>query len=248
MPIRALILILILTLSLLAGCSSRKGAYHTVREGQTLYRISQTYGVDPSRLARINGVSDPTRLRVGQRLYIPHASRVQTVPKTAAVAKPESSTSKPQTKPQSRSLPSDITSLPAKPKPAPPPKSPTKGLFVYPVKGKIVKHYGERAGNINRGVEFAVPRGTTVTAAANGRVIYSGNGIKGYGHLIIIKHRDSYYTIYGYNDQNLVANGIDVIRGQRIALSGVSPSSGQARLHFEIRIGKEAVNPIFYLP
>ncbi len=245
MPIRAIIFVLIF--SLLAGCASRKGVYHTVSEGQTLYRISQTYGVDPTRLARINGVSDPTRLRVGQRLYIPHASRVQAVPKTVAVA-PESSTAEPQAKTPSRSVSPSDTSPPAKPKPAPPPKVPTKGLFAFPVRGKIVKHFGERAGNINRGVEFAVPRGTTVTAAANGRVIYSGDGIKGYGHLIIIKHRDSYYTVYGYNEQNLVANGDDVVRGQRIALSGVSPSGGQARLHFEIRIGKEAVNPIFYLP
>jgi lipoprotein NlpD len=246
MPIRAIILIL--ALSLPAGCASRKGVYHTVREGQTLYRISQTYGVDPTGLARVNGVSDPTRLRVGQRLYIPQAARVRTVPKTVTGAEPESSASKSQTKTQPRSVSSSETFPPAKSKPTPPPKSPTKGLFAYPVKGKIVKHFGERAGNLNRGVEFAVPRGTTVTAAADGHVIYSGNGIKGYGHLIIIKHRDSYYTVYGYNEQNLVANGVDVIRGQRIALSGVPPSGGQARLHFEIRIGKEAVNPIFYLP
>lgn len=246
MPIRALILIL--TFFLLAGCASRKGVYHTVREGQTLYRISQTYGVDPTGLARVNGVSDPTRLRVGQRLYIPKAARVRTVPKTVTVAKAESSASTPQTKAQPRPLSPTETSPSAKPKPALPQKSPSKGLFAYPVKGKIVKHFGERAGNLNRGVEFAVPRGTTVTAAADGRVIYSGNGIKGYGHLIIIKHRDSHYTVYGYNEQNLVANGIDVVRGQRIALSGVPPSGGQARLHFEIRIGKEAVNPIFYLP
>ena len=246
MPIRAFILVLIF--SLLAGCASRKAVYHTVKQGQTLYRISQTYGVDPTQLARVNGVSDPTRLRVGQRLYIPQASRVQIVPKTVKVSKPESGATKPQPKAPPRSVLPAETSPSAKPKPAPPLKSPTKGLFAYPVKGKIVKHFGERAGNINRGVEFAVPRGTTVTAAAKGRVIYSGNGIKGYGHLIIIKHRDSYYTVYGYNEQNLVANGVDVVRGQRIALSGVPPSGGQARLHFEIRIGKEAVDPIFYLP
>ena len=246
MPIRAFILVLIF--SLLAGCASRKGVYHTVKQGQTLYRISQTYGVDPTQLSRVNGVSDPTRLRVGQRLYIPQASRVQTVPKTIKAAKSESAVAKLQPKVPPRSVSPVKTSSPAKSKPAPPPKSPTKGLFAYPVKGKIVKHFGERAGNINRGVEFAVPRGTTVMAAAKGRVIYSGNGIKGYGHLIIIKHRDSYYTVYGYNEQNLVANGVDVVRGQRIALSGVPSSGGQARLHFEIRIGKEAVNPIFYLP
>ena len=246
MPIRAIILIL--ALSLPAGCSSRKGVYHTVKEGQTLYRISQTYGVDPTNLARVNGVSDPTRLRVGQRLYIPQVSRVRTVPKTVKVAEPETNASKSQTSPQPQTVPPAQTSPPVKPKPAPSPQSPTKGLFAYPVKGNIVKHYGERAGNINRGVEFAVPRGTTVTAAANGRVIYSGDGIKGYGHLIIIKHRDSYYTVYGYNEQNLVANGVDVVRGQRIAFSGVPPSGGPGRLHFEVRIGKDAVNPIFYLP
>ncbi len=242
MPIRAFILVLILFF--VAGCASRKGVYHQVRPGQTLYRISQTYGIDPVRLAQINGVTDPTRLRVGERLYIPGASDARPVP--ATVAKAGAAGVKPKSQPPSVSRahhsPAVKTTSEKLHKP------PTKGLFAYPVKGKIVKSFGERAGKINRGVEFAVARGAAIKAAADGKVIYSGNGIKGYGHLIIIKHRNSYYTVYGYNDRNLVGNGIDVVRGQRIALCGVPPGGGQARLHFEVRIGKEAVNPIFYLP
>jgi lipoprotein NlpD len=87
-----------------------------------------------------------------------------------------------------------------------------------------------------------------VVSAAAGRVIYSGNGIRGYGNLIILKHDDSFYTIYGFNAKNLVESGSFVSKGEKIALAGSPPNGGSPRLYFEIRHGKTAVDPIFYLP
>lgn len=79
-------------------------------------------------------------------------------------------------------------------------------------------------------------------------MIYSGDGVKGYGHLIILQHENDLFTVYGFNQQNLVRLGDFVSQDEKIALSGVPPSGGQPRLHFEVRKGKVAVNPILYLP
>jgi lipoprotein NlpD len=97
-------------------------------------------------------------------------------------------------------------------------------------------------------VEIGVPEETPIQAAAAGQVTYSGDGIRGYGNLIIIRHDDSFFTVYGFNRKNLVASGAFVNQGEKIALSGCPPSGGKPRLHFEIRQGKAPVNPIFYLP
>lgn len=245
MPIRQIMIAILATL-LVAGCASRHGVYHPVAEGQTLYRIGLAYGLDAGYLARVNGITDPKQIRPGRRLFIPGASRVQSIPRTPAAAKAP--------------LPRAAAIVPAQPeKPEPPrkplsirttkpPPAPVKGQFAHPIRGNIVKTFGNRAGKINQGIEFAAPFGAPVLAAATGRVIYSGNGIKGYGNLIILRHADSFYTVYGFNSKNLVASGANVDRGEKIALCGNPPGAREARLHFEIRHGKKAVNPIFYLP
>ncbi|NJC88345.1 MAG: hypothetical protein FIB02_07405, partial [Desulfuromonas sp.] len=120
--------------------------------------------------------------------------------------------------------------------------------FVWPVRGQVVTEFGTIEGKSSKGVEIAVPHGTPVTAAAAGKVIYCGNGIRGYGNLIILEHADNYFTVYGFNAKNLVAIDSFVGQGDRIALSGAPAGGKSPRLHFEIRKGKTAANPIFYLP
>ncbi|OHB33104.1 MAG: hypothetical protein A2X84_00915 [Desulfuromonadaceae bacterium GWC2_58_13] len=249
-----LVIIASLLLILFTGCSSPQGIYHPVTEGQTLYRISRAYGVEPDYLARLNGIGDPTQLRAGEQIFVPGATRVKPVPSTVLPQTPPVS-------PKKASTPEIVSVSPKttiKPKAAPPAPTvtrttkkapaPRKGKFIYPVKGKIVKKYGEKTGEINRGIELTAPFGATVVSAAAGRVIYSGNGVKGYGNLIILKHDDSFYTVYGFNSKNLVPSGTYVSKGEKIALCGNPPGGGSPRLHFEIRHGKDAVNPIFYLP
>ncbi len=235
------------------GCAPPKGIYHEVRAGQTLYRIGKTYQVDEAYIARINGISDPSRLRTGQKLYIPGVSTPRKVPVTAARKAPAPPRAKKAATTRARST---VKASPPK-KRAPsvrpprttskPPKA-QKGLFIYPVAGKVVKKFGQKSGQINRGIEIAAPLNAPVVAAAPGRIIYSGNEISGYGNLIIIKHDNSYYTVYGFSKKNYVTSGSYVGRGDKIAACGTPPSGGKPRLHFEIRHGKEAVNPIFYLP
>ena len=98
------------------------------------------------------------------------------------------------------------------------------------------------------GLEISAQEGTKVSAAAAGKVIYSGDGVQGFGHLMILQHENDVFTIYGFNSLNHVKQGQFVSQGQRIASSGRPPSGEGGRLHFEVRIGKKAVDPILYLP
>ena len=250
LPAGALVLAVLLTM---AGCASR-GVYHVVEPGQTFYRIAKTYGIDEGRLARANNLSNPGRIEAGQRLFIPGARTPLPVPGTAAgkgmipngVTAPPVKTGKappapPPAKPEAAktSRSAEQTAIPGPP--------PAPGTFVWPARGKLVTEFGTFAGKSNKGVEIAVPHGTAVVAAAAGKVIYS-KGMRGYGNLIILEHADNYFTVYGFNARNLVAVNSFVGKGERIALSGTPDNGKSPRLHFEIRKGKTAVNPIFYLP
>lgn len=263
----ARILVLAILFSLIDGCSPLPGVHHMVQEGQTLFAISRVYGVDASYVARLNGIDDPSRLRPGQRLFIPSADRQRKVPVTVGSAPasaalptaPPTITAKAKGVPPSGTsdrtpAPNDATPMAKAGKGAGMPAQARKGpvsstaRFVWPVQGNVVRSYGRKGNQACQGVEIATPAGTPVLSAAAGRVTYSGNAIRGYGHLVIVRHDDDFFTVYGFNQKSLVETGAAVRQGQRIALSGVPPGGGAARLHFEIRQGKSPVNPIFYLP
>lgn len=238
-----------------AGCVSNapsQGVYHTVQKGQTLYKISKVYGVEEIYLARINKINDPTQLRVGERIYIPGATAVKYVPPTVTHSPPKkvSAPVKKQEKKQkaTKAQPTKTTQK-APVKSSKSSKAPVgKGSFIWPVKGKLVKKFNTNSSVGSKGIEISVKNGTPVSSAAAGKVIYSGDGISGYGNLLIVRHDDSFFTVYGYNKKNLVQTGAFVSKGERIALSGKPPSGGAPRIYFEIRYGKKPVNPLSYLP
>ncbi len=120
--------------------------------------------------------------------------------------------------------------------------------LVWPVKGKVVSSFGWRGPKHHDGIDIAAPEGTPVVAAADGIVIYAGNGFKGYGNLIVIKHTPRVFTIYAHNKKNLVRKGQKVKQGQVIALVGSTGNATGPHLHFELRIGNKPVNPLKYLP
>jgi len=260
-PAIALLMLLLLT----AACAGPRssGVYHTVVKGQTLYTISRVYNVDERYLARINGISDPTLLQVGDRIFVPGARQAVSVPVTVHpdIVNPAPTKSTParilappapalQPKPTPKSTPT-VTVPQVRPAPAPPKSSPSttlaKGKLIWPVRGKLVKKFESRTGG-SKGLEIAVAADTSIASAAAGKVIYSGDGITGYGNLIIIRHDDALFTVYGYNRKNLVAVGAFVSKGEKIALAGAPPSGGIPRVYFEIRQGKKPVDPLFYLP
>ena len=247
--IKIFILGIILVVTGCAANAPARGVYHTVEKGQTLYKISQVYGVDEIYLARINKISDPTQLHIGDRIYIPGATGVKHVPATVTQStshqKPKAQKQTSTSKYQAPKATTKATTT----KPSSTVKAPVgKGEFIWPVKGKLVKKFNTNSAVGSKGIEVSVRSGTPVSSAAAGKVIYSGDGISGYGNLLIVRHDDTFFTVYGYNKKNIVQTGAFVSKGEKIALSGKPPSGGVPRVYFEIRYGKKPVNPLSYLP
>lgn len=245
-------------------------AFYTVRTGDTLYSIALEFGLDYRELANWNGI-DPARLRVGQQLRLtppsgvvasplrgpagtvdaqpldgssgravaggiktePRAARVpysdqayaqmaNTKTETMSTAKPEASTDAGSSRPRD---PDDID-------------------WIWPVTGKIIAPFKDAS---SKGIAIAGKMGQPVVAAAPGRVIFSGTGIRGLGKLIVIKHNEKFLSVYAHNRELLVKEGQTVTRGQKIAEMG-NTDSDQVKLHFEIRRLGKPVDPAGLLP
>ena len=222
---------------------------HVVRAGDTLYDISRAYGVDVSSLARINRIVPPYRILPGQTLRLP-----DTTSPVFTAARPAPRRSPPQA--ASRPAPRE-----AGPKPGVKPKNPTKrvvripppprkkgGGFIWPVRGKVLSSFGPKGGGLhNDGINIAAPKGAAVKAAENGVVAYAGNELRGFGNLLLIRHSGGWITAYAHADKLLVRRGDKVNKGQVIARVGHTGNVVSPQLHFEIRKGKQAVNPIQHL-
>jgi murein DD-endopeptidase MepM/ murein hydrolase activator NlpD len=120
--------------------------------------------------------------------------------------------------------------------------------FRWPVRGKVITSYGAKTnGKANDGINLAVPEGTPVKAAEDGVVAYSGNELKGYGNLVLVRHTNGYVTAYAHASELMVKRGDTIKRGQIIAKSGQSGEVGSPQLHFEIRKGSSPVDPLQFL-
>jgi murein DD-endopeptidase MepM/ murein hydrolase activator NlpD len=205
----------------------RKGVYHLVERHQTLYRICKTYGVDLNEVASINGIADKSRIQEGQRLFIPGADRVLKVEiYIDDVVKEPAEKEKEKEKEKEAFARVD---------------------FVWPVEGKCISYFEEEERKRHQGVDISSPSGTPIKAAGSGRVIYSGNSIRGYGNLIIIRHSEEFVTVYAHNQVNLVEEGMRVERGKIIAKVGQTGRASGPHLHFEIRQNNKALDPLLFL-
>ncbi|EPJ5577490.1 peptidoglycan DD-metalloendopeptidase family protein [Citrobacter farmeri] len=218
---------------LIAGCSGSKssdsgsGAVYTVKRGDTLYRISRTTGTSVKDLARLNGISPPYTIEVGQKLKLGGS-------KTASAKSTKKSSSKTAAVRSSASVPQSSW----------PPVG--QRCWQWPASGKVILPYSTAEGG-NKGIDISAARGTPVYAAGAGKVVYVGNQLRGYGNLIMIKHSEDYITAYAHNDTLLVNNGQSVKAGQKIATMG-STDAASVRLHFQIRYRATAIDPQRYLP
>ncbi len=214
----------ILTFLFFSSCSaaSGRGVVHTVGKGETLWRISHTYGVDIKKVARVNSIDDPTRIKTGARIIIPGARRVRKVVPHTSLASIKRSPDKSM----------DVD----------------RGQFLWPVKGSLSSRFGMRSGKLHDGIDIRVPRGTPVKAAANGRVVFVNENFRKYGKIIILSHTRNYYTVYAHNKKNLVRVGDFISGGSKIATVGKSGNATGNHLHFEVRKGKKVLDPLFFLP
>ena len=240
---------------------------HIVARGDTIYQIAQRYGAEPGAIVRLNQISPPYRLIAGQRIVLPaDASAGSATVQTATVSAgsgtpPDTKTPTPvtttrSTRSRSVSAPATRRVLPEKRvevKRAPttsrlvtPPSS--SGGFLWPVNGRVLSRFGALGKGLqNDGINILVPRGTPVRAVQNGVVAYSGNELRGFGNLLLIKHAGGWISAYAHNDQLLVKTGDRVGRGQVISKVGSTGSVDKPQLHFELRRQNRAVDPERYL-
>lgn len=210
---------------------------HKVLRGETLYSIAYQHGLDYRELAAWNRISKPYTIYPGQRLRI-KGPKIPVKARTtgSASAKKRSSAKQP---------PSSAKKKTAASKKSKPSKS-AKHVWVWPTRGKVIQKYSSK-GRGNKGIDIAGKAGQPVLAASSGKVVYSGDGLPGYGNLIIVKHSEQYLSAYAHNRKLLVREGRAVTRGQKIAEMG-STGAQSPRLHFEIRRHGKPVNPLRYLP
>ena len=128
-----------------------------------------------------------------------------------------------------------------------PPEATGVGRLRWPVQGRVISQFGSGGGKSNDGIDIAVPEGTSVRAAENGVVIYAGDGLKGFGNTVLVRHEDGLVTVYGHASQLKVKRGDQVKRGQEVAISGMTGDADRPKLHFEVRKGTSPVNPMTYL-
>jgi murein DD-endopeptidase MepM/ murein hydrolase activator NlpD len=226
---RRLLLTLLFQLAVsLAGCAASTatrgpGIVHVVGRGENLFRIGKAYGIDYRELARENHISDSARIEVGQRIFVPGATRRLPVEIIAPLATSERA-------PRAGELPAG------------------SGALSWPMRsGTLTSGFGPRGGTFHDGVDIAAPEGTPVYAARGGRVIYSDQ-IPGYGNIVIVEHADGLSTVYAHNQKNEVAQGDVVRQGDEVSRVGQTGRTTGPNLHFEVRVQNIARNPLFFLP
>jgi murein DD-endopeptidase MepM/ murein hydrolase activator NlpD len=233
---------------------------HVVNHGDTLMSIARRNHISAGELARANGLDSSAKLKIGMKLNVP----VKASAAVAPVAQPVVAQAAPVSAPPATKLAAITTDSQQKARlaqttnveEAPAAETPAKAAeatgalptFRWPVRGKVITGYGAKTnGKSNDGINLAVPEGTPVKAAEDGVVAYSGNELKGYGNLVLVRHSNGYVTAYAHASELLVKRGDTIKRGQIIAKSGQSGEVGSPQLHFEIRKGSNPVDPLQFL-
>ena len=233
---------------------------HIVNHGDTLMGIARRNHISVAELARANGLEASAQLRIGMKLNVPVKASAAAVPMAQPVVAQAAPISAPPvtrmaavaTDPQQKARLAQTTSVEEAPAADVPVKAAeaTGALptFRWPVRGKVITSYGAKTnGKSNDGINLAVPEGTPVKAAEDGVVAYSGNELKGYGNLVLVRHSNGYVTAYAHASEILVKRGDTIKRGQIIAKSGQSGEVSSPQLHFEIRKGSSPVDPLQFL-
>lgn len=224
-----------------------KPGYHTVKPGDALIRIALDNGQSWRDVAKWNSLENPNRIEVGQVLRVVPPG----VDASAVTAKPVASAAKVESRPLDAKPPVGAASAPASPSSSATTSTSTASssdedtlAWGWPVTQSVSAGFDEQR---NKGLDFAGKPGDPVLAVADGRVVYAGSGLRGYGNLVIIKHNNTYLTAYAHNRAMLVEQDQVVRKGQRIAEMG-STESDTVKLHFEVRKLGKPVDPAKLLP
>ncbi|NYT57630.1 peptidoglycan DD-metalloendopeptidase family protein [Alcaligenaceae bacterium] len=240
---RALLLTAVVATITLAGCASRttqapvtdmsgiqtpaNETTYVVKAGDTLYKIAQAHGMTLAQLTNLNNISDPGQLRIGQVLRLDSNAPAPAGDTAPAVATPIPVKPVEPVQPTSTARASDASVV----------------NWGWPAPGKIIQSFNSNT----KGIDIEGAAGDPVHAAADGKVMYAGNGVRGLGNLILLGHGNGFITAYAHNQSLLVKTGQEVKKGDKIAAVGQTDTTSP-RLHFEIRRSGTPVNPMSYLP
>ncbi|MCC2595471.1 peptidoglycan DD-metalloendopeptidase family protein [Pusillimonas sp. MFBS29] len=240
---RALMLTAVVATITLAGCASRTAqapitdmtgtetpvaqSTYVVKAGDTLYKIALAHGMTLAEITSLNNIADPGQLRIGQVLRLNKSAPAPSGGTAPAVATPIPVTPVEPVQPTSTVRASDASVV----------------SWGWPAPGKIIQSFNTNT----KGIDIEGAAGDPVHAAADGKVMYAGNGVRGLGNLILLGHGNGFITAYAHNQALLVKTGQEVKKGDKIAAIGQTDTTSP-RLHFEIRRSGTPVNPLSYLP
>ncbi|WJG09045.1 peptidoglycan DD-metalloendopeptidase family protein [Aliiglaciecola sp. LCG003] len=224
------------------------GKHYVVQKGDTLFSIAWYTGNDYRDLANINGISKPFSIYPGQQLLLEkdnasYAQGTQKSPGQTKDIKPKRTVDRPQKQAYGESN-KGVNKDDKRSKTIEFPERINK--WIWPAQGKLISQFSLSEQG-NKGIEIGGHRGNDIVAAADGKVVYTGNALRGYGQLIIIKHSDSFLSAYAHNDAVFVNEQQWIKAGQKIASMG-STGTDQVKLRFEVRYKGKSVNPMKYLP
>lgn len=221
---------LVLTLTACGSTSGTKDGYYVVKRGDTLSKVAREHKQSLASLMRMNNISNPNRITVGQRLRVQGGTAAPAATASASTGAAGSAGSSKALPPRNASTASVA--------------APRNISLIWPAAGTSKR--GVSAAH-SQGVYITNSAGTPVKAAAAGKVIYSGDGLRGYGNLLIVQHANNFLTVYAHNRRLLVSEGQSVTQGQTIAEMGNTGAS-QVQLYFELRYNGKPVDAQRYLP
>ncbi|MBI2343437.1 MAG: peptidoglycan DD-metalloendopeptidase family protein [Deltaproteobacteria bacterium] len=210
-------------LMFVSGCATSgkvaRGGWYVVKRGETIGGIAQRYHLTVQQLAEWNNIQNPDLIIPGRRLSLP--------PRQTSFLSPQ--------RPKAKDWGGHGNQI-----------STFHGKFAWPLQGPIHSHYGIRGGRRHDGIDIGAKNGAQIRAAAAGTVVFDRT-LSGYGKVIIVRHPGGYYTAYAHNARHFVKKGEKVRQGEPIAAVGTTGRSSGPHLHFEIRRGQTARNPLFFL-
>ncbi len=225
--------------------------YYRVRKGDTLIGISLDHGVSWRDLAAWNQIDNPNLIEVDQLIRVKPPKPTRSAAASASTsgsnqAQDANALGKTDIRPLASAKPSTGSTVPgpvASAAAASSAKAAEGITLSWPAKGNVITQFADPG---YKGIALSGSEGDPVSAAADGRVVYSGNGLRGYGNLVIVKHDGDFLTAYAHNKSILVTEGQQVKRGQKIAELGKTDSD-QPKLHFEVRKSGKPVDPLKFL-
>ena len=215
---------------------------YVVKAGDTAVSVAKANGLTFSQLIKANNLQKPYHLYKGQVLSLDVNNALPKETKVTPSVVPVAGSNTTQVATASTKTPAVISQEPTKIVSGRA-KNVSGIAWMWPVRGSVIRNFS----SANKGLDIAGSRGQSVSAAADGQVVYSGNALRGYGNLVIINHNNEFLSAYAHNDMLLVKEGQRVKRGQVIAKMG-STDASRVMLHFEIRYRGNSVNPRKYLP